>query len=85
MACYILNRVSLRPILKKTPYELYKGRKPDISYFHIFGSECFILNNKDALGKIDYKCDEGIFLGYSVLSKAYRVFNKKILVIKEFI
>ena len=82
-ACYILNRVSIRPILKRTPYELYKGRKPDISYFHIFGSKCFILNNKDALGKFNSKCDEGIFLGYSVLSKAYTVFNKKTLPVEE--
>ena len=37
-ACHILNRVSIIPILKKTPYELYKGRKPNISHFHVFGS-----------------------------------------------
>ena len=63
-ACYIQNRVFLRPILKKTPYELQKGRKPNISYFYIFGSECFILNTKDKLSKFDPKSDLGIFLGY---------------------
>jgi len=28
---YVLNRTLIRPILKKTPYELYRGRKPSIS------------------------------------------------------
>ena len=31
-ACYVLNRVLIRPILKKTPYELLKGRKPNVSH-----------------------------------------------------
>ena len=34
--CYILNRTLIRPILKKTPYELWKERKPNIAYFYIF-------------------------------------------------
>ena len=83
IACYIQNRVFLRPILKKTPYELWKGRKPNISYFHVFGSECFILNTKDKLSKFDPKSDPGIFLGYSFVSKAYRVYNKKAQIVEE--
>ena len=74
-SCYILNRISIRKILNKTPYEFWKGRKPNISYFHVFGCTCYILNNKDILGKFDSKSDKGIFLGYSTSSKAYRVYN----------
>ena len=48
-SCYVLNRVLLRPILKKTPYELWKNKKPNISYFKVFGCKCFILNTKDNL------------------------------------
>jgi len=52
--CYTLNRVLIRPILKKTPYELYKGRKLNISHLRVFGCKCFVLNNgKDYLGKFD--------------------------------
>ena len=51
-ACYIQNRIYIRPILNKTPYELWKGRKPNISYFHQFGCICFILNTKDNLGQV---------------------------------
>ena len=82
--CYALNRLLLRPILKKTPYELYKGRKPNISHLRVFGCKCFVLNNgKESLGKFDAKADEAIFLGYSLNSKAYRVFNKRTLCVEE--
>lgn len=82
-ACYVLNRVLIRPHLNKTPYELWKDRKPNISYFKIFRCKCFILNTKDNLGKFDPKSDVGIFLGYSNSSKAYRVYNKRTLVVEE--
>nr|KYP54569.1 Retrovirus-related Pol polyprotein from transposon TNT 1-94 [Cajanus cajan] len=38
--CHVLNKVLIRPILKITPYEIYKGRKPNISYFKVFGCKC---------------------------------------------
>ncbi|KAH9750255.1 hypothetical protein KPL71_013814 [Citrus sinensis] len=82
-ACYVLNRVLIRPNLNKTPYELWKDRKPNIGYFKVFGCKCFVLNTKDNLGKFDPKSDVGIFLGYSNSSKAYRVYNKKTLVVEE--
>ena len=40
-------------------------------------------NGKDNLEKFDAKSDEGIFLGYSTSSRAYRVFNKWTLVVEE--
>ena len=80
---YILNRVLVRPLLTKTPYELWNNKKPNVSYFKVFGCKCFILNEKDNLGKFDAKSDEGIFLGYSSVSKAFRIFNKRTLIIEE--
>jgi len=83
-ACYILNRVLIRPILKKTPYKLFKGRNPNISQLKVFGCKCFILDNgKNNLGKFDPKADEGIFLGYSLHSHAYRVYNRRTMVVEE--
>ena len=38
---------------------------------------------KNNLDKFDSKSDEGIFLGYSNTSKAYRVYNKRRLVVEE--
>ncbi|KAL8121277.1 hypothetical protein AgCh_018136 [Apium graveolens] len=74
-SCYVLNRVLIRPILLKTPYELLKKMTPNISYFRVFGSKCFILDTQNNRGKFDAKSTEGIFLGYSTTSKAYRVYN----------
>ena len=80
-------KLYLNPInFKKTSYELWKGKQPNISYFHVFDCQCFILNNgKDNLKKIDTKSNEKIILGYFTSSKAYRVFNKRTLLPEEFI
>jgi len=70
-------------MLNKTTYELFKGRKPNISYFHQFGCTCSILNNKVYLKKFDAKAQKGIFLGYSERSKAYRLYNSETLYVEE--
>ncbi|GJR12907.1 retrovirus-related pol polyprotein from transposon TNT 1-94 [Tanacetum coccineum] len=80
---YILNRILIRPFLGKTPYELFKGRKPNLEYFKVFGCKCFILNTKDYLTKFDPKSSEGVFLGYSPNSKAYVVLNKETMKVEE--
>ena len=82
-ANYILNRFNLNQGIKKTPFELYYGKKPNISYFRAFGYKCFILNTKDNVGKFQAKSDQGIFLGYSSTSKAYRVYNIRTNTSKE--
>ena len=62
-AYYVINRVLIRSLLSNTPYELYKGRKPNVSYLRSFGCKCFILNNeKHPLGKMDANSDETIFM-----------------------
>jgi len=72
--CYVLNRILVGPILKLTPYEIFKGRKPNISHFKVFGCKCYALNNeKDNLSKFDSKANEVIFLGYSLRSKSYSI------------
>ena len=68
-ACYILNRVLLRPILNKTPFELWSCKLPRISYFKVFDCKCFILNTKDNLDKFDPKSNEGIFLDIPLEAK----------------
>ncbi|GKE57132.1 retrovirus-related pol polyprotein from transposon TNT 1-94 [Tanacetum coccineum] len=80
---YILNGILIRHFLGKTPYELFKGKKPSLEYFKVFGSKCFILNTKDYLAKFDPKSIEGIFLGYSPNSKAYIILNKENMKIEE--
>jgi len=82
-ACHIHNRVTLRSGTSTTLYELWKGRKPTVKYFHVFGSKCYILSDRDYRRKMDPKSDEGIFLGYSTNSRAYRVYNSKTKIVME--
>src|SRR5436189_4841333 len=82
-SCYILNRVLIRPFTHKTCYELYHDKFPKVSYFKTFGCKYYILNTKGNLNKFDSRSDEGIFLGYSTRSKAYRIFNKNTSSIEE--
>ena len=76
-SCHIGNRIFFRAGTKKTAYEIWNGKKPRVKYFRVFGSKCYILNDRENLGKFDVRSDEGIFLGYSTTSRAYRVFNKR--------
>ena len=82
-ACYTVNKVYFRLGTKKTPYELWKGRKPNVKYFRIFGSACFILNDRKNVRKFNSRSDEGIFMGYSSTSKAYLVYNKRTMKVME--
>ena len=83
IACHTVNRVYFRPGTKKTPYKLWKGRKSNLKEFRIFRSTCFILNDKKNVGNFDFLSDEGIFLGYSSISKAYQVYNKRTMKVME--
>ena len=83
-SCHIVNRCMIRPILNKTPYELFKGRKSNIMHLRVFDCKCYVHNNgKDALVKFGLRSDEAIFLGYSSHSKAYKVSNKQTLCVED--
>jgi hypothetical protein len=75
-ACHAINRLYLHCLLKKTSYELLTGNKPNVSYFRIFGSKCYILVKKGKHSKFAPKAVERFLLGYDSNTKAYRVFNK---------
>jgi transposase InsO family protein len=74
--CYSINRLYLHRILKKTSYELLTSKKPNVSYFRVFGSKCFILIKRGRNSKFSPKAVEGFLLGYDSNTRAYRVFNK---------
>ncbi|GJU16572.1 retrovirus-related pol polyprotein from transposon TNT 1-94 [Tanacetum coccineum] len=59
----------------KTAYYVFKVRSPNISYFHVFGCPVHIHNPKDHLEKFDEKDNDGFFFGYSLVAKAFRLFN----------
>nr|GFA24253.1 hypothetical protein [Tanacetum cinerariifolium] len=67
----------------KTPYELLHGRLPSIGFMRPFGCPVTILNTLDPLGKFQGRVDEGFLIGYSVCSKAFRVFNSRTRIVQE--
>nr|GEU84819.1 retrovirus-related Pol polyprotein from transposon TNT 1-94 [Tanacetum cinerariifolium] len=73
----IENRVLMTKPYNKTLYELLHGRTPSIGFMRPFGCPVTILNTLDSLGKFDGKVDEGFLVGYSVSSKAFRVYNSR--------
>nr|GEY04305.1 putative ribonuclease H-like domain-containing protein [Tanacetum cinerariifolium] len=81
--CYVQNRVLVNKSQNKTPYELFNSRIPAIRFLRPFGCHVMILNTLDRLRKFDAKGDEGYFVGYSLSSKAFRVFNKRTKKVEE--
>jgi hypothetical protein len=63
-ACHAINRLYLHRLLKNTSYELLTGNKPNVSYFCVFGSKCYILVKKGRNSKFAPKVVEGFLLGY---------------------
>ncbi|GJU06316.1 retrovirus-related pol polyprotein from transposon TNT 1-94 [Tanacetum coccineum] len=82
-ACYTQNRSLIRLRYNKTPYELMQDKKPDLSFFHVFGSLCYPTNDHEDLGKFDAKADIGIFIGYAPAKKAFRIYNRRTWIITE--
>nr|GEW71166.1 uncharacterized mitochondrial protein AtMg00810-like [Tanacetum cinerariifolium] len=82
-ACYVQNRVLVTKPHNKTPYELLHGRTPSIGFMRLFSCHVTILNTLDPFGKFKGKVDEGFLVGYSVNSKAFRVFNSRTCIVQE--
>ncbi|GJR74945.1 retrovirus-related pol polyprotein from transposon TNT 1-94 [Tanacetum coccineum] len=81
--CYTQNCSIIHCRFNKTPYELINSRKPDISFLHVFGALCYPKNNREDIGKLGAKGDIGFFIGYSVDSFAYIVYNRRTKKIME--
>nr|GEW19918.1 retrotransposon protein, putative, Ty3-gypsy subclass [Tanacetum cinerariifolium] len=81
--CYVQNKVLETKPHNKTPYELLHGRSPSIGFMRPFGCPVTILNTLDPLGKFKRKVDEGFLVGYSVNSKAIRVFTSRTRIVQE--
>nr|GEX96640.1 hypothetical protein [Tanacetum cinerariifolium] len=75
--CYTQNRSVIHQGFDKTPYELINGRKPDITFLHLFDALCYPKNDRQDTGKLGAKRDIGFFIGYFATSYAYRVYNKR--------
>ncbi|GKD75400.1 retrovirus-related pol polyprotein from transposon TNT 1-94 [Tanacetum coccineum] len=76
-ACYTQNRSIIQYRFDTTPYDLINGRKPDISFLHVFGALCYPKNDRKDIGTLGAKGGISFFIGYSANSYAYRVYNRR--------
>nr|GEY64132.1 integrase, catalytic region, zinc finger, CCHC-type, peptidase aspartic, catalytic [Tanacetum cinerariifolium] len=81
--CYTQNQSLIRKRHNKTPYELLRDRKPDLSYLHVFGALCYPTNDGEDLGKLKLKANIGIFVGYAPAKKEFQMYNKRTQMIIE--
>ena len=76
-ACHIINRVYLHKFFKKTAYELLTDKKPNVSYFKVFGAKCWI-RDPHHNSKFAPKAHEGFMLGYGKDSHTYRSEERRV-------
>ncbi|GJT98147.1 retrovirus-related pol polyprotein from transposon TNT 1-94 [Tanacetum coccineum] len=76
-ACYTQNRSLIHTRYCKTPYELVHDKKPDLTFFRVFGALCYPTNDSEDFGKLQPTADIGIFVGYAPSRKGYRIYNKR--------
>nr|GFA79577.1 hypothetical protein [Tanacetum cinerariifolium] len=53
------------------------NKKPDLTFFRVFGTLCYPTNDSEDLGKLQPTADTGIFVGYAPSRKGYRIYNKR--------
>nr|GEZ57758.1 retrovirus-related Pol polyprotein from transposon TNT 1-94 [Tanacetum cinerariifolium] len=75
--CYTQNRSIIRLRHGKTPYELLHNKLPDLSFLHVFGALCYPNNDSESSEKLQPKADIGIFIGYALTKKAFRIYNRR--------
>ncbi|KAJ9544734.1 hypothetical protein OSB04_024441 [Centaurea solstitialis] len=68
------NRCLVVKRFEKTPYHLLYNKRPNMKFFHVFGCKCFVLNDRELVGKFDPKGDSAIFIGYAWETIAYKVY-----------
>ena len=73
-ANHVLNRAPTKALKTITPFEAWHGKKPSIDYFHVL-VVAYAHVSKEFRHKLDDKAVKCIFVGYSVESKGYRLYN----------
>jgi hypothetical protein len=73
-AVYLQNRSPHRALGNMTPDEAFTGQKPQVGHLRIFGCVTYSFIPKELRKKMEPTTEKGIFVGYSEISKAYRIY-----------
>ncbi|MCO5554630.1 hypothetical protein L7F22_008162 [Adiantum nelumboides] len=74
-AVYTMNRIPTATIHDITPEEKFRGKKPDVSHFKVFGCIAYVHVPDELRTKLDPKAENSIFIGYYVEHKGYKCYN----------
>lgn len=74
-AAYLINRMPLSSLNNLTPYTKLFHQPPSLNHLKIFGCLCYISTTKVHRSKFDPQAQPGVFIGYSVTQKGYKVYN----------
>ena len=88
VSAYLQNRSHTSVVEKKTPFEVFTGRKPGVKHLRVFGCVCYTHVPSVLRQKFDGKSEKGVFMGYGSCEKGYRVYillTKKIIVSRDVI
>ena len=85
-AVFLQNRLLTRVVKDQTPFEAWYGYKPSLNFLKIFGCLCFTFVSQIKRDKLDERALPSIFIGYSLVVKAYKVFQpqtRKIVISRD--
>ena len=74
-AVILRNRSPTVSVNGVTPYECFHSKKPDVSHLRIFGCTAYMHVPKETRKKWDSKTKKCTFVGYSLTSKGYRLYD----------
>ena len=83
---YLINRLATRSLDGKTPYEMLRSKKPNISHLKVFGCVCYARSETPGRRKLDDRTRMLVNLGTEPGSKAYRLLDpdtKRIIVSRD--
>ena len=70
-AVYLHNR-RVHMVTRRTPYEMWHGKKPNLTHLRVFGSRVCVKKSGDRPAKLDRHAFKGIFIGYTATDKNVR-------------
>jgi len=74
-AVFLQNQLLTRAVKDQTPFEAWYGYKPSLNFLKIFRCLCFTFVPQIKRDKLDKRALPDIFIGYSLVAKAYKVFQ----------
>jgi hypothetical protein len=72
---HVWNRCPTEAIRSATPYELWHGRKPDVSHLRVWGCTAYVHVQKDKRPGLGSHMEKCVFIGYPQGYKGWKFYN----------